>query len=420
VQDGLLKIEDKLISFFPEYLTNTPCDNMGKIQVRHLLTMNTGHEREPFVFTHREGDWEESFMQSYVKYEPGTHFLYNTCATYMLSAILQKVTGRTALSYLREKLFEPLGMSEDIWWETSPKGVCAGGFGLNVRLDDLAKLGTFLLHKGKWEGRQLLDEQWILDAQKPWSDNSASPDTTDDWRSGYGYQFWKCAPDDAYRGDGAFGQYCIVMPRLDMVFVANSGLHEMHHIMDAVWENILPAVSTGDEALEIDGELKRELEGYLQSRILPTHFEENGMCGEPFTALPVKGEAYQISENTRHIEEVVFSQDMSSLELTIDGARSRVLLCSEKWANVDLEIKAPQYVTERSWSQYGGMFEQAAVKAFASAGKLYMYLAYTMTPFEDEFIFTFTENGLELDITRNVSFEEDKTVHLLGVKVPRA
>ncbi len=109
---------------------------------------------------------------------------------------------------------------------------------------------------------------------------------------------------------------------------------------------------------------------------------------------------------------------MSSLEMTVDGARSRVLLCSERWTNVDLEIKAPQYATERSWSQYGGMFGKAAVKAFASAGKLYMYLAYTMTPFEDEFIFTFMENGLELDITRNVSFEEDKTVHLLGVKVP--
>ena len=100
VQDGLLRVSDRLIDFFPEYLPAEPCENMRKMTLRHLLTMNTGHGTEP----RWSGDcWEKVFLRSYVEFEPGTHFLYNTFATYMLSAVVQKVTGKKLLAYLREK-----------------------------------------------------------------------------------------------------------------------------------------------------------------------------------------------------------------------------------------------------------------------------------------------------------------------------
>ena len=164
-QDGLLKTDDRLIDFFPELLTNEPCENMRKMTVKHLLTMNTGHDVEP---QHIEDNWERYFLRTYIAYEPGTHFLYNTYGTYMLAAIVQKVTGKKLVDYLREKLFDPLEMSKDIWTEESPTGIATGGYGLNVRVEDIAKLGQFYLQKGKWNGKQLLNEEWIRDAQTPW------------------------------------------------------------------------------------------------------------------------------------------------------------------------------------------------------------------------------------------------------------
>jgi CubicO group peptidase (beta-lactamase class C family) len=139
-QDGLLNVTDRLVDFFPEYLPAEPCENMKKMTLKHMLTMNTGHAEEPMRF----GDcWEKDFLRSYVEYEPGTHFLYNTFATYMLSAVVQKVTGKKLLAYLREKLMDPLDMSADITFDESPTGVATGGYGLSVRAEDSARLGQF-------------------------------------------------------------------------------------------------------------------------------------------------------------------------------------------------------------------------------------------------------------------------------------
>ena len=156
VQEGLLSVSDRLIDFFPELLTNTPCENMQKLTVKHLLTMNTGHDAEP---RYSGDNWESIFIRSYIVEEPGTHFLYNTSGTFMLSAIVQKVTGKKTLDYLKEKLFTPLGMSMDAWAEESPSGVFTGGVGLNVRIEDIAKLGQFYLQKGKWNGKQHRNRQ---------------------------------------------------------------------------------------------------------------------------------------------------------------------------------------------------------------------------------------------------------------------
>ena len=133
--------------------------------------------------------------------EPGTHFLYNTLGTYMLSAIITKVTGMPAGEYLRPRLFEPLGI-EDWWWEACPKGFHTGGFGLNLRTGDIAKFGQFLLQKGMWDGKQLLNPEWIGEATSYQVKNFGEKD----WGSGYGYQFWRCSAEGVFRGDGACGQ----------------------------------------------------------------------------------------------------------------------------------------------------------------------------------------------------------------------
>src|SRR5207249_2040274 len=152
------------------------------------------------------------FLAHPVPFKPGTHFLYNTSATYMLSAIVQKAMGMTVLDYLQPRLFEPLGI-EHPTWETSPQGITTGGYGLSIRTEDIARFGQLYLQKGKWQGRQLVPQNWVVQAtckQVP-NDKEGHSKIGIDWVQGYGIQFWRCT-HNAFRGDGANGQLCVVIP----------------------------------------------------------------------------------------------------------------------------------------------------------------------------------------------------------------
>ena len=218
IAEGKLSLDDNVLKFFPADAPSEPSNNLKAMRVSDLLRMSTGHQTEP----PRNDDepWTRSFLHHPVPFKPGTHFLYNTPATYMQSAIVQQVTGETVLDYLRPRLFEPLGI-EGPTWETSPQGISTGGFGLSIRTEDIAKFGQLYLQKGKWQDEQLVPAEWIEAATARQTSNGSSP--TSDWDQGYGYQFWRCR-NGAYRGDGAFGQYCIVLPEQDAVIVITSGV----------------------------------------------------------------------------------------------------------------------------------------------------------------------------------------------------
>ncbi len=237
VQEGLLSLDTPIVDFFAEKLPCEPCGYMKKVTVRHLLSMASGHSVEPNAMNGT--NWVYNFLTSYIDKEPGSIFTYNTAGTYVVSAILQKVTGQTVMDYLRPRLFEPLGFSEQTWWLSSPEGISCGGFGLNVTTRDLAKFGQFYLQRGSWEGKQLLNAEWIDLAVSKQIDNAGN---TPDWRCGYGYQFWRCQPEGVYRGDGAFGQLCVVMPKQDAVLAVNAGTMPMQETLDGVWEILLPAM----------------------------------------------------------------------------------------------------------------------------------------------------------------------------------
>ncbi len=136
----------------------------------------------------------------------------------MLSAIIQKITGITLLEYLTPRLFEPLGI-EDAIWEKCPRGINTGGFGLSLMTEDIAMFGQLYLQKGQWEGKQLISSSWIEEATRSYISNGDNP--LSDWSQGYGYQFWRCR-HNAYRGDGAFGQYCVVLPEKKAVIAITS------------------------------------------------------------------------------------------------------------------------------------------------------------------------------------------------------
>ncbi|MFN8530593.1 MAG: serine hydrolase [Anaerolineae bacterium] len=241
VAEGRLTVHDPVLKFFHEEAPAKPSANLQAMQVRHLLSMNTGHETEPFVLSARtEGKtWVKRFLEHPVKHKPGTHFLYNSIATYMLSAIVTKLTGERLIDYLRPRLFEPLGIKNPVW-EQSPQGINTGGWGLNITTPDIAVFGQLYLQKGLWNGKRLVPEAWIAEASAFQSDNG--PANESDWTQGYGYQFWRCR-HNAYRGDGAFGQYCVIMPDQDAVLVITGGLDDMQMPLTALWDHLLPVMS---------------------------------------------------------------------------------------------------------------------------------------------------------------------------------
>jgi len=235
VAEGKLRVDDPVLGFFPDEAPAEAAAHLKAMRVADLLRMATGHQTEP---PRAPADsWVRQFLGHPVPFKPGTHFLYNTAATYMQSAIVQKATGEKLLDYLAPRLFRPLGI-EGATWEESPEGISTGGYGLSIRTEDIATFGQLLLRRGTWEGRQLVPAEWIEAATSRQVANGSSP--TSDWDQGYGYQFWRCR-HGAFRGDGAFGQFCIVLPREDAVVAITSGTRDMQRILDIAWKHLLPA-----------------------------------------------------------------------------------------------------------------------------------------------------------------------------------
>jgi CubicO group peptidase (beta-lactamase class C family) len=280
VEEGLLTIDDHVVDLLPDDLPAEVSPNLAAMRVRHLLTMTTGHDVEPMEWDRDPATfgWAESALAAPIAHEPGTHWLYNTPASYLLSAIVQRLTGQRLTDYLRPRLFDPLGFVDPVW-EQSPQGIDAGGFGLSIRLEELAAFGQLLLQRGEWDGQQVVPASWIDEATTVQVQNTSE---NPDWASGYGYQFWRCR-HGAYRGDGAFGQFVVVMPEQDAVFAMNSGLMDMQPVLDILWE-LLPAFDTSGTSASVPSSLGiAPLGGELRDEPVEYHYDG------PFPVVRVEG-----------------------------------------------------------------------------------------------------------------------------------
>ena len=235
VAEGKLSVDDPVLKFFPQDAPAEPSEKLKAMRVRDLLTMNTGHEVEARLSTN--ASWVQTFLAHPVPHKPGTHFLYNTPGSHMLSVIVGKVTGQTVLDYLKPRLFDPLGI-ENPEWKTSPQGDTIGGYGLFVRTEDIAKFGQLYLQHGKWNGKQLIPASWVERATSKQVSNGSDP--AKDWDQGYGFQFWRCR-HGAFRGDGMNGQFCIVLPEQDAVIAMTADTRDMQAQLNVVWDKLLPA-----------------------------------------------------------------------------------------------------------------------------------------------------------------------------------
>jgi len=234
VHEGKLNIDDKILAFFPDETPKDISENLKEMRVKDLLSMATGHQTE--VSLRGEKDWITAFLKHPVPFSPGTHFKYNTPATFMQSAIVQKVTGQKVVDYLQSRLFEPLQIDPPKWDE-NPQGISIGGYGLYLKTEDIAKFGQLYLQKGVWNGKQIIPASWISDATSKQVSNGTKP--TSDWEQGYGFQFWRCR-HEAYRGDGKDGQFCVVLPKQDAVVVMTANNKNLQGQLNLVWDKLLP------------------------------------------------------------------------------------------------------------------------------------------------------------------------------------
>ncbi len=243
VHEGRLSLDDPVTSFFPAELPAEVGPNLAAMRVRQLLTMGTGHHSDTTGRVRAAGNdnWVRAFLALPVEHAPGSRFVYNTAATYMLSAIVQQRTGQTLLDYLTPRLFRPLGI-EGATWESCPRGINAGGWGLSLTTEAIARFGQLYLQQGRWENRQLLPAAWVAEATAKQISNSDG--RAGDWAQGYGYQFWRCR-HGAYRGDGAHGQFCVVLPAQDAVLAMTGGTGNLQGVLDCVWDHLLPALGDG-------------------------------------------------------------------------------------------------------------------------------------------------------------------------------
>ena len=326
-QEGLLSLDERLVDLFPDKIPENPSENLKKAEIRHLLMMGCGHETEIAWGANQQNDWVKDFLHHPFVYEPGTHFLYNTAGTNMLCAILKEKTGLSLTQFLKPRLFEPLGMS-DIQCHQLPNGISMGGAGCCLTIEDMARFVQFVANRGQWDGKQLLGEDWFdLATAKQIENAGAGWGGDPDWQAGYGFQFWRCAPQGVFRGDGAFGQYGVVMADQGAVLVIQSASMKLQAVLTAVWQKLLPAMASAPlpedpKALHIlQNRLKNlELNPMLGMRSPGAEESLNGAVYVPDAPLPgfadILGGVGRFTPEGGALQALSFQFDESGLKLT--------------------------------------------------------------------------------------------------------
>jgi CubicO group peptidase (beta-lactamase class C family) len=238
--EGRLSLDDLATDHLPDLMAGAD-ERTRRMRVRHLASMSSGHDREMLLdaFVQDPTDAVRGFFQLPPPHEPGTIFAYNQPPVLALATLLQRLTGQRLVDYLRPRLVEPLGMG-DLRWSQYQPGVDLGFSGVYTDLDAVARLGQLHLDDGMWNGERLLPEGWVAQAGAPQIANPDEPNP--DWRQGYGFQLWMS--QHGYRGDGAYGQYMLVLPEHDTVVALFSCTEDMQVVLDHAWTHLLPALGS--------------------------------------------------------------------------------------------------------------------------------------------------------------------------------
>lgn len=263
-QEGILSIDEKIVDIFADYLPDEPSEYLKKVTLRHVLSMSIGHSVEPNA--HSE-DWIREFLAHPIDHEPGTMFQYNNTGTNMLVATLKIKTGLGLTEFLKPRLFDPLGIKDVACRERN--GYELGAFGFQLTTDGMARFAQFVLNRGVWNGKRLLNEAWFdMATSKQVETVGGVYDGKRDWAAGYGFQYWQFERDDkAFRADGACGQFAMFFPKQGAVIVTTAGTSFTQQMIDGVWETIVPSMA--EEPLPENEEEYRALRDKVENLRIP-------------------------------------------------------------------------------------------------------------------------------------------------------
>ena len=241
--EGRLMLDDLVSEHLPDMFDDEIPEATRRMRIRHIASMATGHDHETLLeaLVLDGADPVNGFLHIAPDAEPGTVFAYNQPPVLTLATILERLAGESLVDYLRPRLLDPLGVA-DFRWTHAPTGVSLGFSGVYTNLDAVARLGQLYLDDGTWGGRRLLPEGWVTDASSVHIPNVGTSDDLD-WQQGYGFQLWTSR--HGFRGDGAYGQYMVVLPEHDAVVAMFSCTDQMQTVLDAMWEHLLPAMGDG-------------------------------------------------------------------------------------------------------------------------------------------------------------------------------
>ncbi len=367
IEQGLLNLDDKVVDFFTEYLPSNPTANLKDMEVRDLLVMASGIEPDWDLRTQCDNWIPRLFAKDISK--PGETFKYDSMATYLLSGIVQKASGVKLIDFLKANLFHPMHI-EEVEWEESPEGFNTGGWGLRMQPESLAKAGQLFLNKGRWNGVQLVSEEWIEEMMR---EQIRTP-----WGESYGYQMWECEKPGVWRADGAYGQYIIIAPEEQMVVVMTQcsnmpGVENRRPVYDILLSSVDQEIADGVSLPD-------------KHYILPT---PNGEAESDIQS-QISGKTYILPQNILGWEKLtpLFADNKFSLAVETEDGQQFVARCGfGKWEMSSTTVCPPYSI--KAHGRYAGLN-----KYFTIAGA-YSWIA--ATDLEVKIYFTNWITGVTLD-----------------------
>ncbi|MEE3234600.1 MAG: serine hydrolase [Candidatus Latescibacterota bacterium] len=401
VSEGLISIDDPVHSFFSTEQASfkRPIKNQD-LRIRHLLTMSSGHHIDALWPIQQGGDWTNQILSTDIRHSPGTYFLYNEGASYLLSVILTRVTGKKLIDYLRPRLFDKLEINNPSW-EESPEDVNLGGWGLRITTENIANFGQLYLQNGIWDNQQLIPSQWVSAATS--HQISIGTTTKNNCEQGYGYQFWTLK-NDAYAACGAFGQYCIVVPKEKLVLAITAGTNNTQSILNILWEELIPYLN--ETLCNLEKDKTTQLRRYLSNLTLPP---QKGVRSVPMEK-KIIGRFFSFESNKLGIKEISFNFDPNIIKiLKEDGSRHSLLIGYKSW---EMNNSIGIWPWEQS-SEPGTKL--LAISGAWESNEIYIAKLYFCdTPHSIIIHFQFTTDQIFIQEQHHVSFETHTRKPLVG------
>jgi CubicO group peptidase (beta-lactamase class C family) len=408
VDAGLIDIDALVTSYFPEYASLATAPAFQTMTIKHLLTMHTGHAADTLTRMRAApgGEWTKAFFQLPVENEPGSTFIYNSGAAYVLGALVQKVTGMTIEQYLTPRLFEPLGMVNRLWG-SSPEGINMADGGLSITTEELAQFGLLYLQGGRWNGQAIVPAGWVTDATRREVDSYSG---YGNWNFGYGYQFWRSKV--GFRADGSLGQFSFVLPEEDAVLAITAGTSNdggTNRLMNEVFTWLPMAIGT--DALPEDPAAHAALDARLDALALGV---PQGAASSPLAA-DISGKRYEVAANPQGITalQLTWSEQDPVLTITDADGPHAIPVGVGRWVRARTGFK--KHINELFDTP-----EQAvsAIGAWAADSTLDIKLAFTETPYTMDAVFNFNGEQVTVDMSYNIRWGSLTEAPLTGTRSP--